>query len=157
MTWEKSYDSAQRLDLLVARVAALEAASGPAITIGSWTDTSSMANGWGKGTGYFKYCKLTIGGLSFIFIDAQSLTTGTVADGTQIVTTALAGSFQPATQQVFTAYCDDTKAGVHNTTSIAGVAEMSALTLNADGTIHCYGIQSSATTVSAKALISLDH
>lgn len=155
MTSEKSYDNASRLDALVARVAALEAApAGPTVTIGNWNDTSAMSNGWGKGAGWFKYQHWTINGTNWLYLSAKLLTPGTVADGTQIVTTALASFYQPATAVRFPVWTYDVKGGPGTPT--AGPAEMAGFELQADGTIHTFGVFVNSSRVDCNVLIPLD-
>jgi hypothetical protein len=147
MTSEKSYDNAQRIDLLVPRVGTLEGHD--VLTMGAWQDTSSMTNGWSKTTGYFKYVHFTLGALNFIYFSAKLLAPGTDTDGTQIVTTALASFWRPVTAQRFPIWSDAQRTGT------AGL-ESAGFELQADGTIHCFGIAAGSTRCDVNAFVPLD-
>lgn len=147
MTSDKAYDVERRFNALVpslaARVTALEANE---VILGAWFDTSGMANGWGKGSGWFKYMHWTVAGTNWIYFTAKLLTPGTVADGTQIVTSALGAFWQPVTAQRFPIWTDQLKAGT----------EASGFELKPDGTITCYGVSTGATRCDVNALVPLD-
>jgi hypothetical protein len=148
VTSEKSYDNAQRLDLLIPRLGALETA-----TAGDtgWTDTGSLTSGWGKGSGYFKYRKLLPG---VVLIAAKALTVGTVADATQILSNAngLGSGYQPAAAQQLNATTNSLKTSPVN----ASFLEPAWLEFEPGGGVQVFGVQSSATFLNCFGLIYTD-
>jgi hypothetical protein len=141
---EKAYSTEQRLNGLISNLGSL-------VSFDGWHDTSGMANSWGKSTGWFKYGKLVLAGTNWLYLTAKLLVPGTVADTTSLLNTPLASTYQPVTAQRFTVWCDNLKPG-----TVTGSAEGAAFELQPDGSIHCFGIQLSATRVDVNQLIPLD-
>jgi hypothetical protein len=136
MTSEKAYDNSQRLDLLVPRVGAVESLVGT----DSWHDTAGMANGWGKGTGYFKYTLIVPG---LVGVAWDGLTLGTVADGTTILSAAngLPSGYRPAVGRKLCSTTDVIK--------VNGAAfEMASFEFESGGSVQCFGFGTAATYAS---------
>jgi hypothetical protein len=146
VTSEKSVDNAQRIDALVARIATLEANT-LNTAYDSWHETAALANGWAKGSGYLKYKLLNP---YVIWLEAMSISPGTVADGTPILTSALGTAYRPQTWKRFPVFVDNVKAG-------SATYEMAACALMADGTINTYGVNVNATTCDFSAIMPLGH
>lgn len=140
MTSDKSYTSEQRLNGLVPRVGTVEGytswmnASPPVFD--HWADTGGMANGWGKGSGFFKYVHILP---RLVLFHADGLTTGTVSDGTTILSAAngFPTGYVPPVALTFPAWTDNLK----TSTSYEGAQ----FTVNIDGSVTCRGFATSAT------------
>jgi len=140
MTSEKSIDTAQRVDQLVPRVGTVE----NLLAAVSWQDTAGMQNGWGKGSGWFKYTRLIIPTL--VMFSAQGLTCdgATVADDTVILSSSngFPSGYRPGAAQAFPAYTDDLKVGYHS-----GPAEAAQLAIQTNGSVQVRGVGLSATVL----------
>jgi hypothetical protein len=150
MTSDKAYDIERRYNALVpalaARVTALEAAAD------TWHDTGSMTNGWGKGTGYFKY-RLLLPGVVIVAAKDLTCTTATVADGTTILTAANGlnpNSYQPAANHIVNAWTDQTRIAVGSNVESCGLKFIT------DGSVQCLGVGGSATTLNCYGLVFTD-
>lgn len=145
MTSEKSYDNAQRLDALVGRVGTLEGGAGWLDTgnnvFDSWQDTGGLANGWGKGSGFWKFVHILP---RLVLFHAEGCTVGTVADGTTILAAAngFPSGYRPPAVLSFPAWTDNLKSG---TSSYEG-AQVSVQT---DGSVTVRGFSTAATVMNA--------
>lgn len=95
----------------------------------------AMINGWNIG-GHATYLLDPIGNLVVSWKDLQ---TGSIADGTQVWGPgALPVGFRPANNRRIVCYSDGIK-------SVGSNLEMSALELQPDGSVQCYGFSAGAT------------
>jgi hypothetical protein len=156
VTSEKAVDTSQRMDLLVPRVGTLEPTvsalqsgagwltNSPPV-YDSWQDTGGLQNGWGKGTGFFKFVHILP---RLVLWHAEGLTCSgaTVADGTVILSSAngFTTGYRPPAAHTFPAYTDDLKVGTHS-----GPAEAAQLAVQTDGSVQVRGVGTSATTLSS--------
>lgn len=144
MTSEKTVDNAQRIDALVARIAALEGDS-------SWTDTGGMTGTWSKASGYFKYKFI---GKGIVMVAAQNLIPGTVADGTTILTAAngLAAAYRPAGPKQLPCTSNFIKTAPVGSGSFEG----SWFEFEAGGSVQCFGFGTAATFANCFGIFTTD-
>lgn len=148
MTSEKSYNSEQRLNALVPRVGTIE---GYASWLGAsppmyetWQDTAGLANGWGKGTGFWKFVHILP---RLVMFHVEGITTGTVADGTTILTSAngFPAGYRPPAAHTFAVFTDNIKTGT-------ATYEMAMIAVQTDGSVTIRGFNTSATVMSGAGL-----
>ena len=101
----------------------------------TWHDTGSLANGWSKGSGFFKY-QLT--SRNTVAVSVRSIVPGTDTDGTTICTggNGLPAAYRPLNAKAVPAWTDAVRSGPAAT----------ALVFETDGSVQCYGIAVAATT-----------
>lgn len=146
---EKSYTSEQRINALIPRIGALEGGAGwldasPPV-FDHWQDTGGLQNGWGKGSGFFKFVLLLP---RLVLWKAEGLTCSgaTVADNTVILSSAngFISGYRPPSAFSFPAFTDDLKVGSHS-----GPAEAAQLAVQTDGSVQVRGVGTSATVLNS--------
>ena len=114
------------------------------ITTDTWTDTGAMATGWSK-TGYFKYSLLNNG---WVGVAAKLTPDGTATnkpDGSTILSAAngLPAAYRPVTNKLVAAYVDIQRLDAVHTTNSNGIA----LSFITDGSVQCFGVAATATSM----------
>ena len=155
-TADKAYDLAARMDRHVTtHIKSSDIPSLPALgdyatytAMTGWTETGSLANGWGKGSGYFKYRRFFT---NMWLIAAKDLNcaSGTKTNDTTILTTANAGWSAPATNHILPAFCDAARTGTYG-------LEVPSLTFVNDGSVRCLGVAGGAQTLSCYGWLFID-
>jgi hypothetical protein len=145
MTSEKAYDNAQRLNAAIPRIGALESGAGwltnsPPV-FDHWQDTAGLQNGWGKGTGYWKFVHILP---RIVWFKCEGLTTGTATDGTIILSSAngFPSGYRPPDVHSFPAWTDNLKVGT-------ATYEGAQIAVQTDGSVTIRGFNASATVLAS--------